>query len=855
MPSSSNPSNSVSLVVVPPSGGGAFPSAGDQVGLQIHLEDTSEAHPASAITLPDIYPPSGQPLIYPDGLVEGNTLLDFIGQNLNARPADPPTLGTSRATSTFSGIPDWDTLEYINGNSFGVPKAVAGAWSKGSDVQFTKCLTDQTLADLRYNLFPADRGIVCLYYEADGDFLSGSSTLVHSLWLGPTSERPAGLASVQSADFNPLTRTSAQPTFLSLGPILDHRYPREVSYAPGTPYDAFQETFPYHQLAEGRFASGGITLSTSAPDYAGSYLLVHWKETFPSVLTDIDGSNLATDLVASNCYSAVPVAGNFDSGDVATLNRKKIFPDPVNATAPALILSHAANGHAAASTTDLSGVTFYSADVSALVSVDLADLFGVGASPRGYLTGKVASPPDVPTGFQSYEDPLTFVPVHGAEVGVPYFQLQKISDSSFLGPSNAPSSTEDVTWSTTQTLASGAGTVDLVGYSTTKIRINFPHRLSIEDVLSTPKLLYHNPSGSLLSTSRMETFLSETYRYTNTVSLASNNKTVLPAGGDAWVSATDLIADTTGIGTLDSETGLQVSPGNLRYPIYDYSSGHRPSSNPDYSAVFTGDTVVLGPDAHGRRFTRAFDTERVTSTGKIRLVGFDLTHFGVADSGTGVFPNRNPGKVRIRVRVPGTTDWLDLGIPFSTSGGCLISEQFLGLRKGTGDITASNTFRSDTVTEDFSTYVEPGDTLFILSGNSRGIYRINSVSGRQIFIETTGNPYGTFSVESDVGFEIYRGTKLLGTEYRYSTDKTGSGPTGDNGSGQFPVFVDVTIFKFNGDTTTYELGLLEMEWNPLWPTSTNSTRTLVLSAVEARQLSWGPGLIALTRYAPATMPL
>jgi len=128
------------------------------------------------------------------------------------------------------------------------------------------------------------------------------------------------------------------------------------------------------------------------------------------------------------------------------------------------------------------------------------------------------------------------------------------------------------------------------------------------------------------STDLIEKFTDEKYRLPNG---AFNTAPV--AITDQWTSANVLA-------TGDAEVG-----GGLRYPQTNYSQGFIPQTGqPDYSGR-TGNKVYL----------RAFrDTNDPHNSGILKLVGLALANI------------QPEGQVKVELKLPGRTGWLDLGKPF-----------------------------------------------------------------------------------------------------------------------------------------------------------------------------------------------
>jgi hypothetical protein len=165
------------------------------------------------------------------------------------------------------------------------------------------------------------------------------------------------------------------------------------------------------------------------------------------------------------------------------------------------------------------------------------------------------------------------------------------------------------------------------------------------------------------------------------------------AGGpDAYVPTSPLVseaygpmlpemreAQVLGVPSLDTSIG----EGRLEYPQIDFSAGHNPTTNPNYSVIPAGDTV-----GWERHYIRAFNTGLGLRTGTLSIEGIDLTG-GPPNFGYDGFPGTAPhlfdaghgGGVRISVMCPGKTHWLDLGRSYG-------SPDLNMLREGRGALTA-----------------------------------------------------------------------------------------------------------------------------------------------------------------------
>ncbi|MDP8240697.1 MAG: hypothetical protein P9X24_16535 [Candidatus Hatepunaea meridiana] len=129
------------------------------------------------------------------------------------------------------------------------------------------------------------------------------------------------------------------------------------------------------------------------------------------------------------------------------------------------------------------------------------------------------------------------------------------------------------------------------------------------------------------STDLLDKFLDEKYR----LPLAAYDS--IPGSiTDLWTSSISL-----------SNGNAQIA-GLLVYPMTDYSSGYTPNTGqPDYSSGFTGD----------QQYIRAFrDQGNPHNSGILSLVGLSLTDIQAG------------GDVKVEIKLPGKTGWLDLGEPY-----------------------------------------------------------------------------------------------------------------------------------------------------------------------------------------------
>jgi hypothetical protein len=126
------------------------------------------------------------------------------------------------------------------------------------------------------------------------------------------------------------------------------RLPYQNSY-PGGQYTAFGSNFYAYQLGKYRFPVS-ITSGKS-----GSYLLVHWKETYATTLASIQPANLTSgNLVTSKCYSAVPS----DAAAYDNVLRANVFADTLSGSGPTgATISTSPAG--TVTTMNLSGIAYY----------------------------------------------------------------------------------------------------------------------------------------------------------------------------------------------------------------------------------------------------------------------------------------------------------------------------------------------------------------------------------------------------------------------------------------------------------------------------------------------------------------
>lgn len=647
MPSNRNPVGLVnpgpgklSTGVVPASallfpGGG-----GSSAALLAHITDPVDAHMASAIGVNPVYLPTGEPLLQiAGGIIPGESVLDFIAAAKDLFPIPPPYVGFNAPND---GRPQWGNLQQVR----------TGGWTDGTDVVFSHYLvpTGSTTYTLGGLVYPGDRGALTLYYSTDGDFFnSATTTLIAALWLGAAVGTPAG---IPTASFDISLRTGQQLNYTATNVGLDQisltdRLPYLSDYLPyGNPYVNFPLDFFSYQLATYAVNPQAVAVGNS-----GSWLLVHWKESFVTALADIQSTNLTLlTLVEDNVFSAVPSGGDFNTGDVVEVNRRYVFRDTNSGTAPSGS-SWLSSENGLPTLTYLSGVQFYTG-AGLTWNVDLQVL---GLQNNSYLTGSVANP-NVATGFESLLDPIQInLGDFGAStVKVPYYDLRKNGVPPNYSPTNAPQLGDTIQYlnaSLTPVFAGSASPVDGYGLLRAELTDAFNPVVTYDDTAKRYLFnSYPQTGGSTAATETFEAFTDEKYRYVSNYSGAVPTAPLIPAGPDDFNSTTTFVA---------SGVDLQVVGHQLVYPHDNFSAAtYRPVAQPDYAAVLAAD-----PASHIRRYVRAFNTGIARNTGKLRIQGLAYTDWASTGLYTGNEATDHPGGAIVQVRVPGQTGWLDVGRP------------------------------------------------------------------------------------------------------------------------------------------------------------------------------------------------
>lgn len=672
--------------VVPASALLFVPGAGGSAALTAHITNPRDAHLASAIGINPYYPPGiSIPLLASvGGVIDGESVLDFIKQFKDLIPARPNSIGFNVPAGVTSGIPTWGALDSTS---------VTGGYANGTNVTFSHFLVPNGTTTFATSgiVFPADRGVLAFYKNTSGNFFdAGNTTLVAYLSLNDSP--PAGIT--PNAAFTESLRQVQQANYTGGGGVdlfsLTFRLPYLSNYTPypGAPFGPFSTNFFSYQLAAFSLAAQAISVGD-----AQSFLLVHWRETYATSLTAIQPANLTVgNLTSSNCYSA---AGNTFDDNTTTLfnvNRHFVFRDSGSATAPTgATFTSAQNG--TPTTVPLSGVQFYSNGATPLhwtVDITANDLFG-----NSFLTGSSDNPPNVPAQFHSAADPMQidFSTFGGGLLLVPYYNLKK-SGGSIYSASNTPAPA-DVGEYVNAALAivspSSASPNGGFGQLKANLRDPFNGPVVFTDTLDYLFNSYAQSGGGTLSSTTFEPFVDEQYRYSLSFDpTGSSTVAIIPAGGNVYPSASVLT-----IGGAD----LQEVGNLLVYPQTNFSTASfRPTAQPNYSTIPGGDG-----GSHLRRYMRAFDTGIPRNTGQLRIRGLAQSAFQInaAYDGSETTGHATGGAI-IQIKVPGGgTGWLDLGRNLGDPGvatldfyGCATSFTISGpdvlVRYNTTNFTSNN---------------------------------------------------------------------------------------------------------------------------------------------------------------------
>ena len=647
-----------SAFVVPGGGGGG--GGGSMAALTAHITDPLDAHMAGAIGIPPVYPPTGEPLLasnVPPGVIDGESVLDFIAQFKDLLPPRPAYLGF--AGTPNSGVPDWGTLDTI---AFGGTAKNGGYDDGAGNTIYTHYVVPNGTGSfsLTGTLYPADRGVIALYKNTAAPFNNfgnpfTGATLVGALYLGTTNPVPPTPlpAGIPVAGFDETLRTTTQPDYVpTLAGVdligLTWRYPYVTSYPPGAPYTPYGQNFYSFQLA---------TISVTQSVTAGNnqdWFIVHWRSTFATSLNAIDPAMTAlslADLIAANCYSAVPTAAaDFDdpTNDAYAINRHHVYRDASSGTTPVLVAWPTAT--LTANTHKLSGVDFYDATgaVTLNYALQVADLF------QDSFT--LGSSLPIPASYQGTDPLVLRLGGFGtADVNYRYDQIED-STSTLFSLVNPPAPADDGYLSDPAlALAPTPYTVNSFATPYSTLLVTASNVWTTANLNNSTKFLWNSWTAAGSTTTR-ENFVEESYRYTTLHTPLASDRIVPTGVGVPYDSTVLLSADT------DS---LQVIGSRIVYPKLDLqaAAGFDPAG-PDYS-------VLPGTDGPGnlRRYMRAFNTGVARNTGKLRIRGLTAAAFQVDAAYNGVETTGHAtGGAIIQVQVPGVTGWLDLGRPLGDPG-------------------------------------------------------------------------------------------------------------------------------------------------------------------------------------------
>lgn len=605
------------------------PGGGSGAALAAHITDPVDAHMASAIGVNPLNP-AGLPILSSaGGVVDGESVLDFIDAAKDLFPVRPNYVGLDATPN--SGVPDWFTL---GPNGTGTGLAVTGGFTRGTDVIYTHCVVPDPVFNVRVEgmVYPADRGVLALYSTADGDYTTG--TLVAALSLGD-----AAIAGIPSASFVEALRPVQQVDHPVGGGLdlfgLMARTPYLRSYAGyAVPWLSYSSDFLRYQLGYYGYTGPAPVLGD-----AGSWLLVHWKESYATSAPAIAPSVLGTQLTAANCYSAV--TPDLDTDPLRKNNRHNVFIQVTVADPASVLITSAVNAGAVPTKVWQSGVEFY--DGTGL-NLDIT-LQASGLFDGSFYTGTSNDLNGPPAGFESQYNPLALWLASFGMTPQPYrfSQLHAVGSLIDYSTSNPPAAADVAELVLTNYPLPVAATpyTHPSGRSTVGMLLKKPCKPGDFTFTGAPEYLFNSypQTGATWSDDTWEDFADEKYRY-NDIALVTPLLPLEPVGGDAFDPTVVFLAD---------DGKLQTIGSRIVYPQENFSFCL--PAGPDYSAL--GDT----PNHH-RVYVRAFDTGVARNTGRIRLVG--QFNFECAPEFHGDDTDHPNGAI-VEICVPGLTGWLDLG--------------------------------------------------------------------------------------------------------------------------------------------------------------------------------------------------
>lgn len=620
-------------------GGGG---GGSSAALLAHITDPVDAHMASAIGVNPFYPPGGTIPVLSSvgGPIDGESVLDFIFQAKDLFPIRPDKMGFNVVSVPNSGLPTWG----IGGSR--------GAYTSGTNAIFSHFITPNgaVSAPTVGTLYPADRGVLAVYFSTDGDFLNaGMTTLYAALWLGTAADKPIPLT-CPSAAFDESLRTGLQLNYTAANVGLDkisltQRLPYLKDYVPfGSPYLPYDANFPAYQLAT--FSLFQVAYGAGAH---GSYLIVHWKESYVGADADIAPAAMAANYLVGNVYSAYPP--NYDaipenSAGIQSINRRYIFRDALSATAPSLA-SWTVTENGVPPTVKLSGVSHYTAPLTFTTDTRVDDLVA-----NGWLTGTHTTGTYLPPEWITTTDPVEydFADFGGGVEGRSYWQVRQTGAGANYTNTAAPQPADQVQYIDPVFAYSGILAPHTPTGGAAFLRLNMRRpEVSVTNVLSPTAFLYNTwpqTGGGTSSTSTFEPFRDEKYRYKLSAVITATSA-IIPTVGDHFDSVPALVA---------GDSHIQVIGDHAVYPQVDYGAAlYHPVGGPNYAAVLAGD-----PGIFSRLYIRLFDTGIARNTGKFRIRGLTLADF-TAGPFTGNLIVDHPGGAGLFCQVPGFSGTLDLG--------------------------------------------------------------------------------------------------------------------------------------------------------------------------------------------------
>ena len=617
-----------SALLFPPGGGGS------EAALTAHIIEPIDAHRASAIGINPTNA-AGLPILATvGGPVDGESVLDFIDAAKDLFPVKPNAMGFDNLMIPNTGLPDWDVLE-----------PTTGGFTRGSQVVYTHFLEPSTVvaSSVSGMIYPADRGVLAVYYSTAGDYSTG--TLVAALWLGSTPS-PAGVPPVAPI-FVEASRAGEQTPYVASGAGLDHiSLQYRIAYLQdysgySVPWEDFNASFFRYQIA----AYSYPILSVASGD-AGSWLLVHWREGYATSLAAIQPSQLPANLNSTNCYSAT--TPDFDTAPALDINRHNVFVDAgvVSPSGTSFDTSIHAGGGPPAVEIYLSGTPYYTGvNLAWDVNIQASGLFD-----NSYWPGTTSNVNGPPAGFESTYNPITVdVSDFGcASIGYRFSQIWNPATFSMYSTSNPPAigGGAHLQQVPLGVVGSWAPTTPMGGYGRIRAVFRKPFVSDAPYVDSSYRYMFNSypqTGTSATSTDTFEPFNDEQYRY-NDVALTTPTKPIIPTGGDAFDSTVVFV---TGDGKM------QVCGGQTLYPQVNYSSGLYLPHGPNYAAL--GDAAN-----HHRTYVRAFNTGVARNTGRLRIHGLAAAAFEATAAFHGNDSDHPNGAI-VEIKVPGLTGWLDLG--------------------------------------------------------------------------------------------------------------------------------------------------------------------------------------------------